>query len=420
MRTSKVFDKTSDAFLNECRYVSSRGGTRSGKTIAILQLAYLYMLGESQRKAKPRIFSIVSESIPHLKRGAIRDFRIILQESGLWDEAAWSETNKTYIFPNGGIIEFFSVDDAGKVFGAARDDLFINEAQHIQHDTARQLFVRTRGKILLDYNPTHSFWVNEKIESRDNCICIHSTYKDNDFLTPEQVAEIESNQGDGNWWKVFGLGEVGTLDGLIYQFELIDAMPLRDESKSQAQKSEAELYADSLAEIYGLDFGFTNDPTAIVQVLADPKRKHAYIREMCYRTHMLNSHIIQELNRYNVSRVTPIYADCAEPKSITEINNAGYKIVPCSKDAPVKSDKLKFQLQWMQGWRLFVTKDSVNLIKELRNYAWDKDKDGNTTNQPIDKWNHLLDALRYALFTKYGQNAGHGDYHIGYSKGNRL
>lgn len=390
MRTTRVFDITSSAWLKKPRYISSCGGTRSGKTFSIIQLLYLQCLGEERRNAPATITSIVSESMPHLKRGAIRDFKTILQGEGIWSDEKWSETDKCYRFSNGSIIEFFSIDNAGKVYGSARDNLFINECQHIDYEIARQLFVRTRGRIILDYNPTHHFWMMDKIECKDNCIRVHSTYKDNGFLTPEQVREIEDNQYDKNWWKVFGEGEEGTLDGLIYDFEQIDHMPPKDSDKPQAQKTAEELYADSLQEIQGLDFGFTNDPTARVQVFADPKRKHAYIRERCYRTHMQNRHIIEDLKEDGVGRRVEIFADCAEPKSIQDIIDGGFNVTACDKDAPVKSDKLKFQIQWMQGWKFFVTKDSLNLIEELRNYTWAKDKDGNLLNQPIDKFNHCF------------------------------
>lgn len=402
MTTTRVFDLTSSAWLQKPRYLSSCGGTRSGKTFSIIQMLLLIGLGEEKRKARPTITSIVSESMPHLKRGAIRDFKRILQEEGIWCEDKWSETDKTYTFDNGSIIEFFSVDNAGKVYGSARDRLFINECQHVAYEIARQLFVRTRERIIIDYNPTHHFWAMEKVESKDNCITIHSTYKDNQFLSPEQVREIEDNVSDTNWWRVFGEGKEGTLEGLIYDFEKIDALPVRDEM-------------DHLIEVQGLDFGFSMDPTARVQVVADPRKRIAYIRERCYQTHMQNRHIIEDLQMDGVGPRTPIYADCAEPKSIADISEAGFNVIPCDKDAPVRSDKLRFQLQWMQGWKLMVTKDSLNLINELRSYTWAKDKDGGTLNYPIDKFNHLLDALRYALWTHFGQQAGAGQYNISFN-----
>lgn len=406
MRLTKVAGKTIAAWKRHQRYISSCGGTRSSKTYSILQTFILAIIEEVNLKKPATINSVVSESMPHLQRGAIRDFKAIMNTEGIWEDDRWNETQHTYTFANGSLLEFFSADNAGKVHGSARDRLFLNEAQNISHDIARQLFVRTRGQIVCDYNPTHSFWLNEIYEARENCITIHSTYKDNEFLTPEQVAEIESNRTDRNWWKVYGEGQVGTLDGLIYTFNLVDSLPEVTEM-------------DHLVEIQGMDFGFTNDPTARVQVVADPRKKILWVRQRCYRTQMLNRHIVEDMEQDGVGRRTEVYADCAEPKSIAEIKEAGFNVIPCDKDAPVKSDKLKFQLQWMQGWELNVTRDSLDLIFELRNYTWDKDRDGNPLNQPIDKFNHLLDALRYAVWTRFAQRAGYGQYKISFTH-NRL
>ena len=403
MQLTSVAKKTLTAWKRHQRYISSCGGTRSGKTYSILQTFILALIEEVNQQRSATVNSVVSESMPHLQRGAIRDFKAIMEKEGLWEEARWNETQHTYTFANGSLLEFFSVDNTGKVHGSARDRLFINEAQNIPYEIARQLFVRTRGQIVCDYNPTHSFWLNEVVEARQNCITIRSTYRDNDFLTQEQVAEIEANRNDRNWWKVYGEGQIGTLDGLIYAFELVDNLPAVTEM-------------DHLVEIQGLDFGFTNDPTARVQVVADSRKKILWVRQRCYKTHMLNRHIIEDLQADGVTRRTEVYADCAEPKSIAEIKEAGYNVIPCDKDAPVRSDKLKFQLQWMQGWTLNVTKDSIDLIRELRNYTWDKDRDGNPLNQPIDKFNHLLDALRYAVWTRFAQRAGYGQYNISFSR----
>lgn len=385
-----VYERLQKAARETGRIVSSRGGTRSGKTFAALR--YLYKL--ACRDEVPTITSVVSETFPHLKRGAIRDFREMLGDR--WEEERWSKSDSTYTCPSGSIIEFFSADAPGKVHGPARDRLFLNEVQSIDYETARQLFIRTRGLIIIDYNPVASFWANEVTELRDDCVTIHSTYLDNPYLPPEQVAEIEANRHDETWWKVYGRGEIGTLEGLVYEFEQIDAMP----------------DPQGLVEVQGLDFGFTNDPTARVRILADTGRKIAYVQERCYRTRMLNSDIVADLKADGVSRTTEIYADCAEPKSIAEIGNAGFRIIPSDKDAPVKSDKRVYQIQWVKGWKLKVTKDSLNLIKELRNYTWAKDRDGRMLNVPIDGWDHLLDAMRYALFSKFGKKAGHGTYNI--------
>ena len=388
-----VYYKTQDAIIRTERFVSSCGGTRSGKTFASLQCLFELAVQDEV----PTITSIVSETFPHLKRGAIRDFQIVLGD--YWDEKCWSKGESIYRLPNGAIIEFFSADSPAKVHGPARDRLFLNEVQSIPYEIARQLFVRTRGLILLDYNPTHSFWANEQIELRPECVTIHSTYRDNSFLTKEQVAEIEANQGDRNWWQVYGEGKVGTLDGLIYTFAQVDEMP----------------DGEGLRESWGVDFGFTHDPTAIVRVLADTGRKAVYVDEIAYSTGMVNSDIAEVLRGRGVPRWVHVWADAAEPKSIAEIGaESGCNILPCDKSAPVRSDRLKFQLLWMQGWQLFVTKRSLNLIRELRNYTWAKDRDGKLTDQPIDVFNHALDAMRYALFSELAGNEGAGQYVIGF------
>lgn len=399
MKFTNTFRKLKDAYWQHPRYIDSGGGTRSSKTYSALQLLFLIAEGDKH----PTITSVVSETMPHLKRGAIRDFKEILSEDGLWDEDCWSKSESIYTLKkSGSVIEFFSADQPGKVHGPARDRLFINEAVNVPYETARQLFVRTKDLIICDYNPTHSFWIHEHIVPRDNCITIHSTYQDNPFLTPEQVAEIESNRHDRNWWQVYGEGKVGTLEGLIYAFEQIDRMP--DDA--------------GLKEVWGMDFGFTNDPTAIVRCLVDTGRKVVYVDEKCYRTRMMNADIATLLTSEGIGPAVEIFADCAEPKSIAEIRTAGLKVLPSDKDAPVRSQKLAFQLQWMQGWQVKVTKSSVNLIKELRNYTWDKDKDGNSVNYPIDIYNHALDAMRYAIWSKFGKRST-GAYTIGFNT-NRL
>ena len=395
IQPGKVFWLIYDAAKRRPRYISNRGGTRSGKTYSTLQ--FLHILIPKADKAGD-ITSVVSETLPHLKRGAIRDFESIIGHS-LKDDSHWNATDFVYTYDNGAKLEFFSAESSAKVLGPARKRLFVNEANHIDYETFRQLAVRTTGIIFIDYNPAATFWAMEKVEVKDNCITIVTTYKDNEFLSPEQVAEIEDNKNDERWWKVYGEGKVGTLEGVIYDFTQTDALPTGDE-------------ASSLVECYGLDFGFTNDPTAIVRILADTRRKHLYVQEVCYKRRMTNPMIAEHLKSAGLNNRVEVFADCAEPKSIAEITQAGLNIKACDKDAPVKSDKLKFQLNWMQGWKLFVTKDSLNLIEELRNYTWAKDKDGNPLNIPIDKFNHLLDALRYGVWSKFGQRAGYGQYNI--------
>lgn len=388
-----VYWRLYDAWSRHPRYISMPGGTRSGKTYCILQMLHLLI----PEKDKPGdVTSVVSETLPHLKRGAIRDFERILGHS-LADDPAWNASDCIYTYPNGARLEFFSADSPAKVLGPARKRLFLNECNHIPFETARQLFVRTTGIIIMDYNPAEVFWAIEEIEPRDNCITIHSTYKDNTFLTDEQIAEIESNKKDANWWKVYGLGELGSLEGVIYSFDQIDVMPERE---------------GKLVEVCGIDFGFT-DPTCIVRCLADKGRKVAYIEQLAYRSHLGNSDIAAVLRGSGLQRSTRIWCDAAEPKSIAEIaRDTGLQVRACDKSAPVKSDRRKFQIQWMQGWTLNITKASVDLIKDMRNYCWEKDSDGRLTNTPIHEFSHGPDALRYALFSEFA--GGAGLYSIGY------
>ena len=404
METTRVFDEIALAYHQGCRGVDSRGGTRSTKTYSALQ--FLFFLAVSC--AKKLVISVVSETLPHLKKGAIRDFEEILRNEGyiagsLKDDKRWNSSDRTMTFANGTIIEFFSADSPGKVHGPSRDILFINEGQNIRWETANQLMLRTRDFVIVDYNPTHEFWAHLKIATDRRFRTIVSTYKDNRFLTPGQIEDIEKGKEDANWWRVYGLGLTGQLEGVIYEFEQVDEMP--DHTPG-----------DNLIELQGLDFGFTNDPTARVRILADWRKRIAWVQQRCYDVAMQNKHIIADLERDGVSPYVPIYADCAEPKSIADIQDAGYNVIACDKDAPVKSDKLKFQLQWMQGWKLYVTKDSLDLIREQRNYTWKKDKDGKPLNEPIDKFNHALDAMRYALWTHFGKEAGSGQYTLSFIK----
>lgn len=386
MEYSGVYYKTAKALKETTRFVSSRGGTRSGKTFAILQLLYEMAIQDSPER--PSLTSVVSETFPHLKRGAIRDFALALGPD--YDDRRWNKSDSIYTLPNGSQIEFFSADSPAKVHGPARHRLFINECNHIDYDTARQLFVRTSEFIILDYNPTHEFWAQEKVETRENCILIHSTYKDNlAFLTREQVEEIESNQGDANWWRVYGLGLTGQLEGLIFpDFEQIDDLP------------------DGLIETYGQDYGFTNDPSTLIHTKIDTARKCLYFDEVYYRKGMLNSDMAAEMESAGVpKRSVPIFGDCAEPKTIADLCTYGFNVKPCYK-ATRKAE----QLQQMKGWKIYVTKRSVNLIRELRGYTWQTDKDGKRLNEPIGINDHCLDAARYSVTTWLYENANKGRY----------
>lgn len=350
-----------------------QGGTSSSKTFSIIPLLIQYALQTSNSE-----ISIVSESIPHLKRGAYRDFLKIMEWTGLMEVSRLNKSSLTYKFPNGSYIEFFSADQPDKLRGARRDVLFINEANNIPFEAYQQLSIRTRKFIYLDYNPSHEFWVHTELKDDKDACMIVLTYKDNEALDQTIVKEIEKAREKAktstywaNWWKVYGLGELGVLDGVVFNnWKIIDEIP-----------KEAK-YVKS-----GMDFGFTNDPTTLID-------KYLYngipiYDEVLYQTGMINSEIAKVAKK-DFKRI--IVADSAEPKSIKELQNYGLII----KGAEKGKDSINFGIQAIQQYEVFyVTKRSVNLIDELRKYSWDKDKTGKTLNVPIDFHNHCIDGLRY-------------------------
>lgn len=391
MNTTTTFSHIVDALSQNPRYIDNEGGTRSGKTYSELQLFYLL----AKNDTIPTINSVLSESLPHLKLGAIRDFKNIVKNEGEWDENRWSETDKTYTFPNGAIIEFFSADNIGKVLGPARHRLLLIEANHIKHEIARQLFVRTTWLIMWDYNPASEFWVHQYYKGTEGCISTHSTYLDNQFLSPEQVKEIERNRTDENWWRVYGLGLLGRLEGVIFDFEQIDELP----------------EVGSKRECYGMDFGFTNDPSVLIHCLIDTGKKEIYLDEVFYQTGMLNRDIADRMQ--GIGRTIPVFADCAEPKTIAELCGYGYNVKPC-----YKATKKAEQLQQLRGWRIYTTSRSINLIREFRGYTWQVDRDGKSLNEPIAVNDHAMDAFRYGCFTYIADYMNKGKYSVGAARQN--
>jgi len=345
------------------------GGTSAGKTIAVL----LLLINESQKDKKPTLTSVVSESIPHLKKGCIRDFKQMMKEHRFWKEREWTATDFTYTFPNGSQIEFFGADQAEKLRGGRRDRLFINEANNVSFNAFEELEVRTRGFVFLDWNPTNEFWYYTELKGKRNDIEeLTLTYLDNEALDEETKKSIEQRQNRKDWWMVYGLGQLGELEGRIYRdWLIIDEIP-----------HEARL------ERYGLDFGYTNDPTAAVAIY---KYNNGFILdEKIYQKGLSNKQIADIFGNLDKALVI---ADSAEPKSIDEIRAYRINIIPSIKG----QDSVRQGIQFVQDQRISITKQSVNLIKEYRNYLWRTDKDGKVLNIPEDSFNHCLDAVRYAL-----------------------
>lgn len=367
-----IFNATAVA-MRDNAVVVNKGGTRSGKTWSLLQLCYNLII------KKPGILvSVVGETMPFLKRGAMRDFKAMLGSE--WHDDWWNASDKVYTIPTTkSSLEFFSADNEGKVHGSARDVLFINECYFVDWEIYRQLAVRTRKRILLDYNPRSRFWVDEHLIGKEGVALIHSTYKDNKYLTPMQIAMIESNKGDENWWRVYGRGETGSVEGLIYtNWQIAQAMP--------------ETYKK---EFYCIDFGFTNDPTAILRVRLSGGE--LWVQELAYRTGMLNQDIVKCLQDNHVARGAMIVCDSAEQKSIAEINNlGGYRAVPVAKGR----GSIVAGITAVQAYKVNVMQEALGTIDELRNYSWLRDgTSGSYINTPIDRYNHALDALRYGVTT---------------------
>lgn len=374
---TRVYKASLAAFVALFRIIANKGGTRSGKTYAVMQL--LLVIATTLKRS----ISVVSESLPHLKRGALKDFREILDKEGLIEGRDYNEnkTDNTFTFPNGSVVEFFSVDNWGKVKGSRRDILFINECNRINYETYRQLAVRTTETIFLDWNPDNEFWYEENIAHREGTAEIHSTYLDNPYLDKAQIAEIESNRHNEQWWRVYGLGLTGYIEGTIYRpFIQIDELP---DARSR------------MRHCYGLDFGYSNDPTALVDVYIDEAAKKIYVDEIIYESGLLNSDIARRMAEAGISKTTEIFADAAEPKSIDEIGRKGYHY----NVKPAYKKDLLSQIQFLQQFEIYVTSRSLNVIKESRQYKWKEDRDGNAVNEPIDAFNHAMDALRYAVFT---------------------
>lgn len=351
------------------RIKAVQGGTSAGKTISILQI----LIHKAQSDSEPTLTSVISESFPHLKRGAMRDFLMILQAHKYFDDRRWNRTDYTYTFETGSKIEFFSADQPGKVRGPRRDRLFINEANNVPYETFDQLEVRTKDEIWLDWNPTNEFWYYDQVANRDDVDHIVLTYKDNDGLSSEIVQSIEQRMNRKSWWLVYGLGQLGEVEGKIYRgWEIIDEVP-----------------KFARLERRGLDFGYSNDPSTVVDIY---KYDGGYIwDEVLYQKGLSNKRIADTILEQEYQCL--VIADSAEPKSIDEIKSYGVNITGAEKG----KDSVNNGIQLVQDQKIAVTKRSVNIIKEYRNYLWKVDKDGHILNVPEHEFSHTMDAGRYGM-----------------------
>lgn len=365
-----------------------QGGTSASKTFSIL----LALIDDAIKKPMLEI-SVVSESIPHLRRGAVKDFLKLMVLTRRYRDNQWNRSSLKYTFTNGSYIEFFSVEQPDKLRGARRNVLYVNEANNIPFDAYQQLSIRTSGDIWIDFNPTANFWAHKEVVPNDDADFITLTYKDNEALPQTIVDDIESARDKAktseywaNWWKVYGLGQVGSLDGVCIK-----------------QWNEIELPLEARLLCYGMDFGYSNDPTTLIGLY---KYNDAYIfDEVIYQKKLLNSDISNLLSDNNITEV--IYADSAEPKSIAELKTYRHKVMPCTKG----KDSIVYGINLINQNKIFITSRSTNLIKELQSYTWAKDREGNTINKPIDAFNHCIDAARYAMSSQL-ETPNKGKYFI--------
>lgn len=366
------------------RIIIEQGGTRSGKTYNIL----MWIIFDYCAKNKGKIITICRKTYPALRATAMRDFFEILKENELYDEALHNKSSSEFQF-KGNTIEFISLDKPTKIRGRKRDLLYINEANEITFEDWQQLIFRTTGRIILDYNPSDEFhFIYDKIKPREDADFFITTYKNNKFLSEDIIAEIERLKDiDDNYWRVYGLGEVGASKSIIFRIQ--DCSDIPDTATFLS---------------YGMDFGFTNDPTTLVGIWK--QGDDLYLKEFLYKTGLTNRDIDNHLRLLGVER-KEIFADSAEPKSIEELYRMGWNIKPATKG----QGSINIGIDMMKRYRLNITRDSLNMIKEFKNYKWAEDKNGVVLNTPVDMFNHTIDAVRYGLYDKLAR-PNYGKYAI--------
>ena len=356
-----------------------QGGTSAGKTYGIIPI----LIDKATKNPRLKI-TIVAETIPAVKDGALQIFKDVMRDTGRWNEKNFVSSPMQYTFTNGSVIQFKSFDTDGKAKASGkRDILFLNEANHISFLIADALMIRSK-ETWIDFNPDNEFWAHSEVLKEPNAEFLLLTYKDNEACPIETIEDLEIKKEKAktskyweNWCRVYIDGEIGSLDDVIFNnWNLIDIVP-----------PEATLIG------YGLDFGYTNDPTAVIEVYKYNDLR--ILNEIVYQKQLSNSQIAKYINSKLIC-----YCDSAEPKSINELRLHGVNAVGVAKGA----DSINYGIQIMQGQNYLVTKNSFNLINELRKYSWDKDKrTGDQLNKPIDDYNHAIDAVRYHEMESLGK-----------------
>ena len=358
------------------RVLVNQGGTSSGKTYSIMQV--LFELGYEEPNS---IITVVGQDIPNLKVGAYRDAKTIMNSNDFVTDfyPTINEGERIIKCKNGSIIEFKSYADAQDAKSGKRDYLFVNEANGISYDIYWQLAIRTRKKVFIDYNPTARFWAHDELIGREGVELIVSYHKGNRFLSEEEHQRIESI-ADPELKRVYARGKTGKIEGLVLtNWDICESLPPEEEWKMSC---------------FGLDFGFTNDPSALEQVVL--AHGELWIDEKIYSTGLTNPEIAERAKEQGVSGQQQIVADCAEPKSIRELQGCGLWVTASPKGA----DSIVSGLDILKRYKIHVTRHSLGILSNLRAYKWSKDRDGNTTNKPEDKNNHGIDAIRYVVLEK--------------------
>jgi len=351
------------------------GGSRSGKTFATLQWCIVQALQNKE------LITIVRKTIPSLKRTVMKDFKDVMQSMGIWNDNEFNISDRTYTFFNDSQIQFISTDNAEKLRGVKSSILWIEEASEVDSESYLQLQIRTTGKIILSYNPTVSPW--HWLREMEDCSRYFSSYKDNPYLERSVIRALEELKNTNpKAYQVYTLGQYTTNDKAIYEFNMIDWLP-----------DTAEFVA------FGIDFGFSSDPTAICSVWKQ-NGNELYILEHCYERAMVTNDIISLLKDMVQNR-EEIYADSAEPRLIEELSRAGFNIRPVVKG----KDSINFGIGVLQNYKLHVPKSCQNLVNEFYSYEWATDRFGKQLDKPVDFNNHLLDAARYVAMMKLSQKA---------------
>ncbi len=368
MKTSVLFEANYKATEP---IIVNQGGTSSGKTVCILQVLAIRAIQEPDS-----IITIVGQDIPNLKRGALRDFQLYVLNDPIISEqvSSYNKSERIYTFKSGSIIEFESYDNEQDSRNGKRQYLFVNEAQGISYEIYKQLQLRTTKQAFLDYNPSAEFWVHEKVLTLPDAErkLLISDYRHNPFCPESIVRNIEAlKEQDFELWKVYGRGMTGKIEGLIYtNWHLCDTIPT------------------DLERVKGLDFGF-NHPTALLDVAVDEASKCIYVDELVYESGLIPQELIELMT--SVAPTDTIYADAARPDTIEEIYRAGFNIH--------KADKSVWDgIQKVKSYKIFITRHSQNVLKEIRSYKWKVDKNGKSLEEPVKFLDDAMDALRYAVW----------------------